>query len=230
MGKKPISKMIIKLPKPLKEAIKDGYVISIIHFGSSLCENDYYNDIDLAVVVRSKYYENFIEKVYGENFDNFDISLIREGEVQGPERFRFGGHGAHFLKSLIEGKVIYGINPFNKFRVTKLQIRNSVTSRLYDYIEDVRRTIFLGKIKRSVEKRWLKFLKLSIFLIDSDLKYSQVLRLNEEQLKIYLKKHQINVGTRPNNLLIAYERVWNKVLNKCKLIPSVKSKIKKTSL
>jgi len=220
MGRNQHKKLKIRLLNSLRTAIRDGYIISIIQFGSSLRRINHY-DIDLAIVVRSDCYEKFVRKIYGEKFDGFDISLIREEEVQGPKKFRFGGHGAHFLQALIEGKTLYGINPFRKFKIKDSQIKNSVILRLYDYIEDVRRAVFEGKIKKSIKRRWPKFLRLSLYLIDSGLKYSGALDLSEQEMKIYLKKHRIDIDTqpkRPKNLLITYETIWSRVLKKYKLV------------
>ncbi|MCD6500725.1 hypothetical protein J7K42_01760 [bacterium] len=224
MGKNQPKRLEIKLPKSLQTSIRDGYIISIIQFGSSLRRVNYH-DIDLAIVVKSGCYEKFVRKIYGKNFNGFDISLIKEEEVQGAKKFRFGSHGAHFLYSLINGKVLYGINPFRKYRVTKRQIKDSIIPPLYNYIEDVRRAIFEGKIKKSIKQRWPKFLRLSLYLIDPDLKYFEALNLREHKLKIYLNKYQIKVNIqpkRPENLLIAYETIWEEVLKKYKLLSSPK--------
>jgi len=138
--------MEVKFPKMLKKAIEKGFLISIIQFGSSLRKPEY-QDIDLAIVLKRNFYKKFLEIIYGEKFKGFDISLIKEEEVQGPNKFRFGGHGAHFLYSLIKGKTLYGKNPFLKFRNLKFeeQIKKSIFSRLYNYIEDVRRAVFRVK-------------------------------------------------------------------------------------
>lgn len=217
--------MRIKFPTALKRVMKKGFVLSIIQFGSSL-RNSKYQDIDLAVVIKKGSLKNFLEIIYGEKFQGFDISLIKEEEIQGPEKFRFGGHGAHFLLSLIRGKTLYGKNPFLKFKDLEFwkRIRKSILSRLFDYIEDVRRAIFLGKINKNIRRRWPKFLRLSLYLLENNLKYSEVLSLNKKEVKRYLKKHNIDIDItskglkNPKKLLISYETVWEKVLKKEKLI------------
>jgi len=217
--------MIIKLPRTLKKAIKKGLILSIIQFGSSL-RTSKYQDVDLAVVVKKGFLENFLEIVYGEKFQGFDISLIKEEEIQGPEKFRFGGHGAHFLLSLIQGKTLYGKNPFLKFKNLKFQkqIRKSILSRLFDYIEDIRRAVFLGKINRNIRRRWPKFLRLSLYLLENNLKYPEVLSLNKNEVKKYLQKYNIDINItskslkNPKKLLISYETIWEKVLKREKLI------------
>lgn len=219
--------MEIKFPKILKKAIRKGYIISIIQFGSSLW-NPKRQDIDLAIVLKRGCYKNFLKIVYGEKLQDFDISLIKEKEVQGPEKFRFGGHGAHFLFSLIQGKTLYGRNPFRRFKVSESQVKRSITWRLFDYIEEVRRALFRGKINKNIERRWPKFLRLSLYLLNSKLKYPDVLNLNKDETKKYLRKYHIDIDItsknlkNPKNLLIAYETIWRKVLRKRRLIPPEK--------
>lgn len=207
------------IPDSLSAAIRNDYLVSIIQFGSSMRRKNY-RDIDLAIVLRRGCYERFIKSVYGKRFDGFDVSLIKEEEVQGPKKFQFGGHGSHFLYSLIRGKVLYGINPFRRFKVTNSQIKESAVSRMYDYIEDVRRTIFCGKVKKSIKSRWPKFLRLSLYLLDSDLKYPQVLDMKNREVKKYLKRHKLTISTWPKNILVAYEIIWSMVLKKRKRISS----------
>lgn len=217
--------MNVKIPKAIQKATKKGLVLSIIQFGSSLRKSKY-QDIDLAVVLKRSCYKNFLEIVYGEKFQGFDISLIKEEEIQGPEKFRFGGHGAHFLVSLIQGKTLYGENLFLKFKDLKFErrIKKSVLSRLFDYIEDVRRAVFRDKINKNIKRRWLKFLRLSLYLLNNDLKYPEVLDLKKNEMRKYLKKHNIDIDKtwknlkNQKNLLISYEIVWKKVLKKEKLI------------
>ncbi len=213
--------MKIDLPQGIKKAIKKGFIISVIHFGSSLRRHQF-QDIDLAVIIKRNSYKKFLETVYGEKFNGFDISLIKEEEIQGPEKFRFGGHGAHFLYSLIKGKTLYGKNPFLKFRNLKFekQIKRSIISRLYDYIEDVRRAVFRGKINKNIRRRWAKFLRLSLYLLDNNLTYPEVLSLDKNKVNKCLRKHNIDIDTtsknlkNPQKLLISYETVWERVLKK----------------
>ena len=213
--------MKINLPRGIKKAVKKGVVLSVIHFGSSLRKSQF-QDIDLAVIIKRDSYEKFLETIYEEKFNGFDISLIKEEEIQGPEKFRFGGHGAHFLYSLIQGKTLYGKNPFLKFRNLKFenQIKKSIISRLYDYIEDVRRAVFRGKINKNIRRRWPKFLRLSLYLLDNNLRYPEVLSLDKNEVKKYLRKHNIGIDMvsknlkNPKNLLISYETVWERVLKK----------------
>src|SRR3989339_338227 len=52
--------MKTKLPKAIKKALKEGYVMSIIQFGSSL-RKSIYQDIDLAIVLKNGCYDDFLE-------------------------------------------------------------------------------------------------------------------------------------------------------------------------
>jgi len=209
--------MKTKIPLPLKKAIEKGYVLSVIQFGSSLKGSEY-QDIDLAIVVKKGCYKDFLNSVYGKNFKGFDISLIKEEEVQGPGKFRFGKHGEHFLFSLINGKTIYGKNPFKKFKVSISHIKKSVFLSLCVYLEDTRRAVFLGKINKSIKRRWPKFLKLSLYLLNDELKYPDVLRLDNSKIKEKLKKYQLPLSLSSKNFkrqkdwIIAYETIWEKVL------------------
>lgn len=209
--------MEIEIPKPLKKAIKNGYVISMIQFGSSLRKLNY-KDIDLAVIVKKGFYKKFLEMVYGNKFSKFDISLIKEEEVQNSKKFRFGKHGAHFLFSLIEWKIIYGKNPFKKFTVSKSQIEKSILLSLFYYMEDARRVIFKSKLNKNIKKRWPKFVKLCLYLLDDNLEYPKVLDLDNDTIKKYYKIN-INLDSKKaKELLTSYEIIWQKVLAKRRLI------------
>lgn len=204
---------IQKLLEPFTKVIQKGLISSIIQFGSSL-RTETYDDIDLAVVVRRGRYANFLRETYGKTFPGLDISIIREEEVVGPRKFRFGGHGAHFLYSLIHGKILYGENPFRQFRVNKSQIESSILLRLYNYMEDVRRSVVRRKIKSSIKKRWPKFIRLTLYLLDSNLKYPEVLELPDSKIPPLLRKHKIILNKK--GILLNYELLWQRVLNKFK--------------
>lgn len=81
---------------------------------------------------------------------------------------------------------------------------------------DVRKTIFKGEIQKSIKERWSKFLRLSLYLLDSNLKYPQVLDMTKNDLIPYLKKHKLVLPK--NNLILAHEIIWEKVLIKNKII------------
>lgn len=211
--------MRIGLHKSLQKAIEQGYVLSIVQFGSSLGQSKF-QDVDLAIILRKGCYRNFLDLIYGKNFHGFDISLIKEEEIQGPEKFRFGKHGAHFLFSLIHGRTLYNKNPFKKFNVSKLQIKKSILLSLFIYMENVRRAVFMGKINKSIKKRWPKFLRLCIYLLDDNFKYPEILRLSDSKLKKYLQKYNLDSSLifrnskDPKDWLITYETIWEKVLIK----------------
>lgn len=207
--------MTLKISKIINNLIETGCVISIIQFGSSIRKNKY-KDIDLAVIVKQNYYSEFIKKIYGKSFTGFDISAIREEEIKKHNKFKFGNHGAHFAYSLKNGKVLYGDNLFSKFLINDKQIRNSILTRLYDYMYDVRKSVFKNEIQKSIKERWPKFLRLSLYLLDSNLKYPEILDLTENELSPYLKEHKLSLPK--NNLILAHEIIWEKVLIKNKII------------
>ncbi len=224
--------MKVKIPKPLRRAIRSGLVLSIIQFGSSLRRSKY-QDIDLAVIIKREAYKEFLNIVYGENFQEFDISLIKEEEIENPDKFRFGGHGAHFLFSLTRGKILYGEKNFlEKFKVNNFdkKIKHSIFLRLFDYVEDVRRAVFLNISNDNIKRRWPKFLRLSLYLLEknNNLKYPDLLDIKEEEIKKHLKRHNINIYHKNlqdhKNLLISYEEIWEKVLKKQNLTKNKKHK------
>lgn len=215
--------MKTKFPTALKEAVKKGFVLSIIQFGSSL-KSLKYQDVDLGIVIKKGCYKDFLNTVYGSNFQGFDISLIKEEEVRGSKKFRFGKHGAHFLFSLINGKTLYGRNPFKKFKVSIPQIKRSILLSLFIYFEDIRRAIFLGKINKNIKRRWPKFLRLCLYLLNHKLKYPDVLSLDDDKIKEQLRKYKLpsilhsRNFKNPKDWIIAYETIWEKVLKRKKLI------------
>jgi hypothetical protein len=159
-----------------------------------------------------------LNTIYGTDFRGFDISFIKEEEIQGPERFRFGKHGAHFLFSLINGKTVYGKNPFKRFKVSISQIKDSIFLSLFIYIEDIRKAVSLGKINKNIRRRWPKFLRLCLYLLDNKLKYPDVLRINRNEIKQQLKRQKLPLilisrnCKNPKNLIIVYETIWERIL------------------
>ena len=196
-------------------SIHKNHIAAIIQFGSSL-RRESHRDLDVAVVVRRGLYEKFLQEPRRRRLGQLDISVIREEEVLSSRKFRFGGHGAHFLYSLIHGRTLYGTNPFKRFKVIESQIRRSVLLRLYDYIEDVRRAVVQGNIRRSIRKRWQKFLRLSLFLLDSKLHYFEALDLSDNAVYVLLKRKKIILNEK--NLLLDYEILWQRVLRRYKFI------------
>lgn len=214
--------MNVKLPLSLKNSIKKGLVSSVIQFGSSL-RGPNYKDIDLGIILKKGCYEEFSDTVYRTNFQNFDISLIEEEEIQNTKKFRFGKHGLHFLFSLINGKTLFGKNPFKKLKVSESEIKKSIFLSLFIYIEDTRRAIFLNVIDIKIKKRWPKFLRLCLYLLNDELKYPNVLRMTDNRVKSYLKQYNFNIDLASKNFktsknwLIAYDTIWNEVLKQVKI-------------
>jgi len=84
---------------------------------------------------------------------------------------------------------------------------------------DVRKAVMQGTISKNIRKRWPKFIRLSLYLIDPRLKYPDVLHISDKKLSQYLRKNQIDLAKGKNGkLLINYERVWEKVLLKNNII------------
>jgi len=206
---------LLRLPACLQDAIDLGYVVGVIQFGSSL-RKEAFRDIDLAVILRRNSYARFLRKVYGKKFLGLDISLIREEELRRPKQFRFGSHGLHFAKALQQGKLLYGTNPFSELRISEKEIKRSIILRLYDYMYDVRRAVFAGRIQASIIKRWPKFVRLALYLLNPSLEYPAVLHLKDDTVVRLLMREELRLPAR--NLLLAHEMLWEKVLQKYDLI------------
>ena len=198
----------------LKEIIATNCVLSIIQFGSSI-RHKTDSDIDLAIILKKGVFNNFFGKFSNRSLKEFDISAIKAEEIENLKKFKFGNHGLHFAESLRIGKVLYGTNPFLKIRPNRTEIEQSITNRLYDYIYDVRKAIFSKRINSNISKRWPKFLRLCLYLLNSNLKYPDVLDLNTKKINKILKQNKISL---PKNLLLAHEVLWEKVLKKEKII------------
>lgn len=183
-------------------------VRSVIQFGSSLYADDY-ADIDIAVIVLDDEFESFVRQVQPGRWDGFDVSLMREQEVFPLERFQFGGHGAHFARSLQMGRALIGDNPFLGVRLSAADIRSSVLARLHDYMYDVRKAVFQSTLERSIRERWPKFVRLCLYLIDESLRYPEVLRMPDGDVGLRLSG--MGVSADPEDLLAAYENVWLRV-------------------
>jgi hypothetical protein len=198
------------IPRSLKRPLKRGYILSIVQFGSSL-RSSRPRDIDLAVVVKKGCYGAFLKSV-GRTEKNLDIALIKEEETNDLQNFRWGNHGAHMVRSMGLGKALYGKNIFQHVPVSRRQLVDSIRSRLYGYIEEVRRAAFTTRVDPEIRRRWPKFLRLALFLIDADLSYPAVLGLTDAEVRTILKKHRIPLNTR--DIRIGHETLWEQVLKK----------------
>lgn len=197
-----------KLPISLRNGINKEYIIGIIKFGSSVGGKKY-NDIDLAVIIKKNCYFKFLKLINPEDFKNFDISLIREEEIKNLNKFRFGSHGQHLIPVFQKGDLLFGKNPFLNFVVDDELIRHSILMRLYDYVYDVRKSFFKKEIMENIERRWHKFVRLSLYLISEELNFLDVLKISESEVGLLLRKYNITIDN--ENILIAYEKVWEKV-------------------
>lgn len=204
----------MRVPRVIENCVKNGYIIGIIQFGSSTRRTSY-KDIDLAIIVRKGHYFQLFHEIAGKKIKGFDISLIKEEEIRSPQTFRFGGHGLHFAESMKQGIVLFGINPFIRVKIKESLIQKSVIERLYDYIYDVRKAVFKAQISKDILRRWPKFLRLSLYLLSGKLRYPEVVDINQKKINYYLKQLKI---TLPKNILLAYEVLWEKILNKYKLL------------
>lgn len=201
-------------PKTFLSQKSLGKILSIVQFGSSIHASNP-GDIDLCIVIKKG---AFFEFLAGEPFalvpKNIDISLIREEEIKDTSSFRFGSHGVHLLRSLQDGVAVYGENIFLKMPVpTTALVKASILDRLHDYLYEVRKLeTSRKKVKYDLKKRWPKFQRLALFLLDTrdEITFPGVLRVKdsvvEEQFKKYGLRYQHEFTT------IGFEHIWETIL------------------
>lgn len=201
-------------PKTFLSQKSLGEILSIVQFGSSIHASNPV-DIDLCIVTKNGAFFEFLE---GEPFalvpKNIDVSLIREEEIKDTSSFRFGSHGVHLLCSLQDGVALYGENIFRKMPVpTTERVKASILDRLYDYLYEVRKLETSRKeVEYSLKKRWPKFQRLALFLLDTrgEITFPAVLIIKdsvvEERFKKYGLQYQREFTT------VGFEHVWETIL------------------
>lgn len=189
-------------------------ILSIVQFGSSIHTSNP-GDIDLCIVTKNG---AFFEFLAGEPFalvpKNIDISLMREEEIKDTSSFRFGSHGVHLLCSLQDGVALYGENIFLKMPVpTTALVKASILDRLYDYLYEVRKLeTSRKKVEYGLKKRWAKFQRLALFLLDTrgEITFPAVLIIQdsvvEEQFKKFGLQYQHEFTT------VGFEHIWETIL------------------
>ena len=186
-----------------------------MQFGSSL-HTDNPGDIDLCVITKKGTFFDFLA---GKPFmlipKNIDISLVREEEIGDSNQFRFGSHGIHLLCSLQDGTALYGENVFLKMPIPPVKlVRASIFDRLYDYLYEVRKLEISRKkeVEHSLKKRWSKFQRLALFLLDTkgEITFPSVLTVSDSTVKEQFERYGLQYQR--EFTIIGFEHVWETIL------------------
>lgn len=205
--------MSFELPKSLREASKKGMLIGVIQFGSSLYAEKEAGDIDLVVVVKYAFLKKFLGLIENDEYFGFDISLVLERELGDLNRFRFGSHGIHLLKVFSQGKLLLGTNPFlGAPEFPKKEIRESILERLYDYLYLLRKSYFDQLAYRQVQKRWQKFVRLALFLLDDTLEFPKVLQMSVSEVRS--RYFCLDIDVYNGKIQENFEIIWQKIIEK----------------
>jgi len=156
----------INVPTILEQAYRDGLLYGVILFGSSIYKSDP-KDIDLAIITSTGNFDNFIELLStGNSLSAYDISLIKQEEIDSDKGFYFGGHGQYLVESLRQGIILLGENPFINFPKTKVfDIKKSIVDRMREYIYVLRKSYFDKQAERKFISRYDKIVALSAFFV-----------------------------------------------------------------
>lgn len=191
-------------------------ILSIVQFGSSLYSGKP-GDIDLCVVTkRGRFFDLLADESFAQISSNIDISLLKEEELRISDFFRFGSHGVHLLVSLREGRAIHGDNIFLEFPApSERMVKQSILDRLYDYLYEVRKLeTSKDKDDSTALKRWSKFNRLALFLLDTtkELTFPGVLSISESELGRRLSEYGLQY--QDEFTAIGFEHIWETILAK----------------
>ncbi len=184
-----MTKFFVNIPPILKQAYNDELLHGVILFGSSTYKSKP-NDIDLAIITSTGSFENFISLLSTNNsLSTYDISLIKQEEINPNKEFFFGGHGQYLVESLRQGIVLFGKNPFKDFAKNKVfDIKKSIINRMREYIYILRKSYFDKQAEKKFISRYDKMVLLSAFLLLKGFSYPKVLTLNQDYIETKLKK------------------------------------------
>ena len=179
----------IIIPRTLLRAHKQGIVLSVILFGSSLYSPDP-KDVDLAIVIARGRFEDFLKSITDNHMlEKYDISLIKKEEIDRRKKFYFGSHGQYLVESFRKGIVLVGENPFKNYPPTKIRdIKLSVFVRMREYAYILRKGYFDKNAENKFYSRYNKILKLSALLLTDDYVFPEVLNTDIEDIQNSLIK------------------------------------------
>lgn len=190
-------------------------ISSVLRFGSSLYK-DVPGDIDLCIVTKKDHFFLLIGKdPFKDKGVEIDITLVREEEISASKDFKFGSHGVHLIPAFKKAEILYGDNPFLKIPdPSVLEIKDSILDRLFDYHYEVRKLITSALTSRNIEifeKRWGKFLRLALWLLDTkeSCGFPAILQLSDEL--VYEKYTQLGIPTQQKFTSEGFEYIWEQL-------------------
>lgn len=200
----------LKLPDILYLAYTQNLIKCVILFGSYI-NNPNPKDIDLAIVTTHNNFYNFINMIqYNKQLRKYDISLIKEEEINHHKNFYFGGHGIYLVESLRNGITLIGNNQFIDYpKIYPNEIRKSIFERMKEYIYVLRKSYFNKTAEKKFYSRYEKMLKLSVFLLTNNYTFPEVLNITKKDIKISLQKNGfiLERGNKKENI----ENIWIKI-------------------
>ncbi len=199
----------------IDELYKDGIIASAIQFGSSVYLPDTCNDIDIAIIVKDSHFEQFTKLVVGVFPETYDISLILESEVD--HNFYFGNHGVYLIEAFKNGNVLVGNNVFLEIsnELNNFDIQKAVFERMREYVYIMRKSYFLESKNDLFLSRYIKFLRLSLFLNDH-FSYQESMKLSKNDISNYYRE-KLQLDTENKTLLekkLFLENLWKQLRKK----------------
>lgn len=185
-----INNLNIEIPNILVQAYGQHLISSVIIFGSSLYSSEP-KDMDIAIVSKYGCFDDLITLIVEDNsLSKYDISLIKEEEIDYNKKFYFGGHGQYLVESLRRGLVLLGDNVFKDYpAVSERDLKFSIFERMKEYIYVLRKSYFDKSYENKLYSRYNKILKLSVFLLTNEYSYPDLLSLNIDIIKGSLIKN-----------------------------------------
>ena len=193
----------------LSRSHKKGLIVGVIRFGSSLYSSNP-GDIDLAIITTKGKLDEFVNLLVDDkSLTGYDISLIKEEEINSSKKFYFGGHGQHLVESIRNGITLIGDNPFKNYPSIDIQdIKLSVFERMKEYIYILRKSYFDENAEKKFHQRYNKMLKLSLFLLGENYAFPEILSVDIKDIQNSL----IKIGYMPMEDKKKYiEYMWAKI-------------------
>ncbi len=199
----------------LEKMLNDGILICAIQFGSSVYSPGTCNDIDIALIVNDLELENFLTTSKDLFCKKYDISLILESEIT--EDFYFGNHGVYLIEAFKNGILLVGTNIFlERYKqLNESDVEKAVFKRMREYIYILRKSYFREYMDALFLSRYIKFLKLSLFL-DGYFEYQNSMKLDTKDV-LFFYKDNLNVNLENTSILekkIILEKIWKRLREK----------------
>lgn len=171
----------------LTDLYNKGILICAVQFGSSIYRPESPNDIDIVLVIKDEKLEKFVKFSGGLFSKKYDISLVLESEIT--QNFYFGGHGIYLVEAFQNGIVLAGTNIFiEKYKkINEIRIKKAVFERMKEYVSVLRKSYFNDDKNKLFIFRYLKFLKLSLYL-NGFFSYLDSIKMKETDVLCFYKK------------------------------------------